>query len=82
MPRAEIYYLHLLPSGALPRRSQPLDFEQVEQHRHLDCPAYSRCLHFVARSPWPGFSCHGCARFSPPPGRRAVTSADKPTSPA
>lgn len=80
MPSAEIYYLNLLPAGALPRRCQLLQFDQVVKHRHLDCPAYGRCLRFVARSPWPGFSCHGCSRFTPPLPAPSAGRADKPTT--
>ncbi len=63
MSRAEIYYLKLLVRGARPRRFEPLRFGEVEDHRCMDCPAYSDCLHFVSRIPWDGFTCRFCPAF-------------------
>ena len=57
---AEIFHIYLLRPGARPRRHDRLIFSDVEQHRDLACILYSHCLQFVARSPWPGFSCDRC----------------------
>ncbi|RLB58817.1 MAG: hypothetical protein DRI34_03690 [Deltaproteobacteria bacterium] len=67
MAPAEIYRLYLLPPGARPKRNQPLPYERVEAFRHLDCHWYAGCLQFVARIPWPGFSCRSCPFFNARP---------------
>ena len=64
MPEAEIYRIYLLRQGARPRRYEPLTFQQVQSHRHIDCPCYADCLQFVAQSPWRGFSCDRCPCFT------------------
>lgn len=63
MPSAEIYRIYLLHPGARPRRHEKLTWSDVAAHRHLDCDWYAGCLHFVARSPWGGFSCENCQFF-------------------
>ncbi len=60
MPLAEVYRIYLLRPGARPRRHDLLLHSEVERHRNLTCRCYADCLHFVARSPWPSFSCDGC----------------------
>lgn len=60
MPSAEIYRIYLLRPGARPRKHEQLTFHDVLQHRNLGCRCYTECLHFVARSPWKGFSCDRC----------------------
>lgn len=64
MPQAEIYRIYLLRPGARPRKNEQLSFQEVADLRFLDCTCYSDCLHFVARSPWKGFSCDRCPWFA------------------
>lgn len=61
---AEIYRIYLLRPGSVPHRHEALDnVREVEKHRFLACQCYNDCLHFVARSPWKGFTCARCPRF-------------------
>ncbi|HUU02479.1 MAG TPA: hypothetical protein VM425_13640 [Myxococcota bacterium] len=69
MPSAEIYRIYLLHPGSRPRRHAPLTWSNVGAHRHLECSWYTDCLHFVARSPWSGFSCENCPYFEKRPRR-------------
>jgi len=34
--------------------------EEMSQHRHLGCPAYSLCLNWAMMQRWRGFTCRGC----------------------
>lgn len=38
--------------------SRTLDMEEVDKHRHFDCPHYERCLLHAWR--WRSFSCSVC----------------------
>lgn len=38
-----------------------LTYDEVEQHRRLDCELYSRCL--AHARVWAGFTCQGCPRY-------------------
>lgn len=63
----------------MPRRShrphgpefwhQPLSFEQVAQHRHVECSLYGVCLQLVVARRWPSFTCRPCSLWPHRPRR-------------
>lgn len=40
---------------------RPLTFEQVPEHRNVDCGLYGVCLEVVVRRRWPSFTCRPCS---------------------
>ncbi|RJX30112.1 MAG: hypothetical protein C4525_13055 [Desulfarculus sp.] len=40
---------------------RPLSFDQVAEHRHVECGLYGICLEVVVRRHWPSFTCQPCS---------------------
>jgi len=47
------------------RLKKPLEYADIDVHRHENCVAYKHCLAVAARSMWPSFSCEGCSLYTP-----------------
>ncbi len=45
----------------------PLSFEEVAEHRHMNCGLYNLCLWLAVRRQWPSFTCIPCSLW--PAGR-------------
>jgi hypothetical protein len=45
------------------RLNRQLFFSESDDHRHLDCPRYEKCLNKAIVKNWESFSCVKCPRF-------------------
>jgi hypothetical protein len=46
-----------------------IPIDEVDFHRHLDCPYYTKCLCYVCNQPWASFTCIHCPHYISPENR-------------